>query len=352
MCHNTCMIAVIIAGGSGTRLWPLSTPDFPKHLLNLAGEESLLQGTYRRVAATATAVYVITEGSHADQVRQQLPELPDDAFIVEPGRRGTANCIVAGLHYVGARHDADEPIAFIAADHFVRDRSGFARTFKQAEEASRRHKKIVLIGIEPTYPSTGFGYIHKVSEPLEGEPVYDVQAFKEKPPFETARAYLNSGEYLWNCSYFVGSLHTFLRDMERFSPELKANYDRLDAADSAEAYKHTYLSFLSETIDYAFADKVAPGTFLALPASFDWMDIGSYQDAHDTVGTDESGNHLHGDNLVALDVENSFVRNHEDKPVVVIGLDNIVVVNTSKGVLVTRKDLSQKVKEAIKHIQA
>jgi mannose-1-phosphate guanylyltransferase len=346
------MIVIIIAGGSGTRLWPLSTPDRPKHLLNLTGDESLLQGTYRRAKELTNDIYVITEIGHAHLVQEQLPELKKEDFIIEPARRGTANCILAGLHYVGSRHGKDEPIAFIAADHYIRDTRGFVESFKIAGEASSTHKKIVLVGIEPTYPSTGLGYIEKDGTVKDGSLVYEVVTFKEKPPFEVAKKYVHTGNYLWNCSYFVGSVNTFVQTMADYAPELKADYDKLLAAAGDDAYKQTYLDLKTDTIDYALSEKVAERTFLVVPASFDWMDVGNFKDAHDAVESDEQGNHLHGGNIGTIEVENSFVHNEEaDKPIAVIGLDNVVVVNTPHGLLVARKDLSQKVKEAVRQLQ-
>jgi mannose-1-phosphate guanylyltransferase len=346
------MIVIIIAGGSGTRLWPLSTPERPKHLLNLAGDESLLQGTYRRAKELTNDIYVITEIGHAHLVKEQLPELKDDQFIIEPARRGTANCVLAGMHYVQSRHDHDEPMAFIAADHYIRDTRGFVESFKIAGDASTDHKKVVLVGIEPTYPSTGLGYIQKDGTVKDGSLVYEVVTFKEKPEFEVAKKYVHTGDYLWNCSYFVGSVNTFADAMAEFAPNLKADYDKLLATQNADEYKQAYLSFETDTIDYALSEKVAERTFLVVPASFDWMDVGNFKDAHDAVESDEQGNHLHGGNIGMLEVENSFVHNEEaGKPVAVIGLDNVVVINTPNGLLVARKDLSQKVKEVVQKLQ-
>lgn len=351
MCNNGAMIVVIIAGGSGTRLWPLSTPERPKHLLNLTGEESLLQASYRRSKALTDKIYVITEAGHAQLVRDQLPELPDSAFIVEPARRGTANCFVAGMHYIKRQgHDLDEPIAFNSADHYIRDTKGFVRSFRIAEKASRKHQKITQVGVEPTYPSTGFGYIHK-NGTLDSDSVYEVLGFKEKPDFALAQKYLKTGEYLWNCSYYIGSVNTFERDFAKHAPSLKKNFDALCAAKDDAGYKKAYLSFETDTIDYAFSDHVPEKTFLVVPASFDWMDLGSFKDAHEAVETDEAGNYAHGEKIANLEVENSFIRNDTDTPVVVIGLDNVVVVNTPHGLLVARKDLSQKVKEATSMLQ-
>ena len=155
------MITVIIAGGSGTRLWPLSTSNYPKHLLKLTGERTMLQTAYDRASRLGGNIYIVTEASHSDSVREQLPELPDSAFLIEPGRRGTANCIILALDAIARSHDHDEPIAFIHSDHHVRDIGGFARSFALAAKVSQSQNQIVLLGIEPTFPSIGFGYIER-----------------------------------------------------------------------------------------------------------------------------------------------------------------------------------------------
>jgi len=346
------MITVINAGGSGTRLWPLSTPEYPKQLLTIMGEDSLLQMAYKRALALSSPdkIYVIPEKSHAHHVREQLPELGDDNLIIEPGRRGTAGCIIAGLNHVQSRHDHDEPIAFIHADHSIRDIKGFVDSFKQAGDASAKYGRLTLIGIEPTYPSTGFGYIHTGDKVDADTLVYNVAGFKEKPEFEVAQEYMQSGQYLWNCGYFVGSVNTFDKALTEFSPKWKGYYDQLLKTTDEESYEETYLSFENDTIDYALLEHM--DNLLVEPAAFDWVDIGSFKDAHATVEKDKEGNYMHGD-VETIDVSNSFIRNDEsEKPIAVIGLDNVVVVNTPHGLLVARKDLSQKVGEIAKKIQA
>lgn len=343
------MIAVIIAGGSGTRLWPLSTPAYPKHLLTVSGEDkSLLQNTYERMRRLADEVYVISEAGHIQHVKDQLPEVAEDRFIVEPARRGTASCIVAALVQIAKDHDADEPIAFSAADHYIRDNEGFAHSLNTAGDTAKREGKIVLVGIEPNYPATGFGYIQKADVLSGSDFVHRVHSFKEKPDYATAQAYLKSGEYLWNASYFVGSINTFISAMQDFAPDWAANYDRLAKA-TDKTYEKTYLAFDNVSIDYALIEKVKG--LLVVPASFDWMDLGSFADMHKVVAQDDQRNHVGGD-VELEDVENSFIQNLEDKPVAVIGLDNVVVVNTPHGILVARKDLSQKVGEVSKRIGA
>lgn len=344
------MISVIIAGGSGTRLWPLSTNDYPKHLLNLTGEETLIRGTYRRAKKISDKVYIVTAGQ--DQlrlIREQFPELDDDSFVMEPDRRDTAGAFVAALHHVQARHDHNEPIALLSADHFIRDIQGFAQSFRIAQEVSAEEQRITLVGIEPTYPATGFGYIQKNGALDDEAVVYEVKMFKEKPDFETAQQYMQSGEYLWNASYFIGSVNIFLKAMEENAPALKQNYDRLVATASREEYEDVFLSFEKISIDYALMEKMT--NLLVVPAAFDWADLGSFADAHKVLKTDQKGNYLHG--YVELDdVENAYIRNDEEgRPVAVIGLDNIVVVNTPNGILVARKDLSQNVKGIAQRVQ-
>ncbi len=344
------MIVVIIAGGSGTRLWPLSTPGYPKHLLNVNGDDkSLLQNTYERAKRLGSDIYVVTEEGHAHHIKDQLPDLSEENFVIEPARRGTASCIVAALACVAKRHHGDEPIAVLSADHFIRDVVGFEHSFKVAAEVSKKASRIVLVGVEPDHPATGFGYIQKDNIYDEESLVYNVHSFKEKPDHDTARSYVKSGEYLWNCGYFVGSVDTFVRSMRSHAGALYDSFQKLSETKSGSEFEKTYLTLESDTIDYALIEKV--DDLLVVPASFDWMDLGSYSDLHRAVGADESGNYtFKSKNIELEDVENSYIENHEDKPVAVIGLDNVVVINTKDGLLVTRKDLGQKVGEVAKKI--
>ncbi|HET7673632.1 MAG TPA: mannose-1-phosphate guanylyltransferase [Candidatus Saccharimonadales bacterium] len=343
------MISVIIAGGSGTRLWPLSTPEYPKHLLKVNGEsESLLQKTYERAKTFADTVYVVTDASHSDHVKEQLSELEDDQIIIEPARRGTASCIVASLAYVGKKHDEKEAVAILSADHYVRDTDGFKHSFEIAGEVSESSGRIVLVGVEPTNPATGFGYIQKDGIFDKDRYVFNVHSFKEKPDHETAKNYLKTGNYLWNCGYFVGSYATFKEKMIKYSPRLAKNLEELMKTDSREEFEKVYLDFENDTIDYALIEKV--DDLLVVPASFDWMDLGSFADLHKASISDDQGNHVLG-NVELEAVQNSFVQNHENsKPVAVIGLDNIVVVNTKDGILVARKDLAKEIGVVSKRI--
>jgi len=346
------MITVIIAGGSGTRLWPLSTPDYPKHLLKLTGERTMLQQAYDRAAKLGDKVYIITEASHSDHVREQLPELPEEAFLIEPGRRGTGQCLVFALDVLGRTHDKSEPIALIHSDHVVRDSEGFTRSFKIAADVSSKREEITLIGIEPTFAATGLGYIERDGILDDTTGACRVKRFKEKPDHETAQEYVNSGNYLWNCGYFIGSVNTFMSEIKKSSPELQTSAAKLAVVETypSQEYNDTYLLLDNEIIDYALSEKSQ--NLAVVPASFDWMDVGSFKDLHDVVPRDEDGNYFQGDGIYPIEVENAYIRNEEDKPIAIIGLDNIVVVNTPHGILVARKDVSQRTGEVAKKLQA
>lgn len=343
------MITVIIAGGAGTRLWPLSTPNNPKQLLTLTSERTMVQQAYDRASRLGGTVYIVTESSHADKLRDQLPELPSDAFLIEPGRRGTAHCIIFALDYITRHHKTNEPVAFIHSDHNVRNIKGFKQSFQSAATISQQNDSIALVGIEPTAPSTGFGYIECGDLIDKSNNAYTVKSFKEKPDYETAKKYFASGDYLWNGGYFVGSVDIFVKQMQQFAPTLMEDYSKLRSLShfASEEYYKTYLSFDIQAIDTVLIEKMS--NLFMISASFDWMDIGNFKDLYDVLIKDEKGNYCKGENIYILDTDTAYVRNEEpDKPVAVIGLDNIVVVNTPNGVLVARKDIAAKTSEITK----
>jgi mannose-1-phosphate guanylyltransferase len=344
------MIVAIIAGGSGTRLWPLSTPDYPKHLLKIDGSDlSLLQSTYARAKKLGNEIYVVSDKSHAHHVQDQLPDLDEAHFLIEPARRGTASCIVALLARIKLQGlPEDEPIAILSADHYIRDIAGFKRSFKLAGQTAKKTSRLVLVGVEPDHPETGFGYIKKGELFDENQFIFTVDEFKEKPDYRTAQRYLQSGEYLWNCGYFVATLNGFEATMQADAPDLFHDYQQLVL--EHDDYEQSYLNLTNNAIDYALIEKAK--SLLVVPASFDWMDLGSFGDMHKAVASNELGNYVRGDKVELEQVSNSFIQNSEDKPIAVIGLDNVVIINTPHGILIARKDLSQKVGEISKRLNA
>lgn len=339
------MVIVIIAGGSGSRLWPLSTSDYPKHLLKLTNNKSLLQNTYERAKRLSKEVYVISDNSHVKHIREQLPELGEKCVITEPARRGTASCVVMALSRIKEHHGDDEPVVFMHADHHIRDSRGFVASIKNASKLSKQYQKLVLLGLEPTYPATGFGYIER-GEPVDSDAyAYQVARFKEKPERSVAEEYVISGNFLWNMGYFVAPLGVFEDTIEANASELFENYQKLLAAKSDKARNETYIAFKSEPIDTALIEHVPE--LLVTYGSFDWMDVGSFPDVHQVNFQDEAGNTLDG-RIAVEDVTNSLIRNDTEIPVAVIGLDNAAVIVTEHGILVVNKSHAQKVGDVSK----
>jgi mannose-1-phosphate guanylyltransferase/mannose-6-phosphate isomerase len=342
------MIVVIIAGGSGTRLWPLSTPSFPKHLLSLADDDSLLQNTFTRARKLTSddKILVITDVSHSQHVIEQLSDLDTDHVLIELARRGTANCILFAMQHVHSNYDADEPVAILWADHIIRDQSGFAATFKHAANLSEKHNKVVFIGVEPTYPSTGLGYMEHGVKFDNEESTYKLVSFHEKPDKDTALTYIESGKYFWNTGYLVMTLNSFKEATKAYAPDYLKTFEALCAAPDM---KEAYLDLKSDAIDYVFSVKVKSA--LVIPGNFDWVDIGSFKDLHEISPQDESGNYVKGEGIELDTTTNSYIRNDGTVPVAVIGLDNVVVINTPNGILVTNKNYAQKVGDVAKKLQ-
>jgi len=348
------MIVLINCGGSGSRLWPLSTPEYPKHLLKIQGADgngSLMQNTYERVKNFADDVYFITEAGHAHYVEEQLSDVDGDHIIIEPARRGTASCIVYALNHIRERHDKDVPLVFINADHVIHDHDAFNEALKHAAKTSVEHEGITLFGVEPTYPATGFGYIEKGERvSANGEKaVHEVSSFKEKPERKIAERYIREGNYYWNSGNFAAPLSVWVETMKNDSPDLHDAYCSLLNSKGDESKKESYLKFENNSIDYALMEPAK--RLLVVPGTFDWVDIGSYQDLHTISHQDDNGNAIQGGKIATFDVTNSFVRNDTDTKVGVIGLDNVAVVVTDEGIVVTNRNMAQSVKEVSKELR-
>jgi mannose-1-phosphate guanylyltransferase/mannose-6-phosphate isomerase len=340
------MIVVIIAGGSGTRLWPLSTQDYPKHLLKLTNEKSLLQNTFERVSKLSDSIFVITEKSHSRYVINQLPELSRKNFLVEPARRGTASCVVLALNEIRRRKLDNQAILFLWADHLIQDKQKFSECIQQASDLAEREKRLVFIGVEPDHAATGFGYMQK-GKKVSG--AFELKQFVEKPDKKKAEQYVKSKNYLWNTGYLMGTLEVFERELKEHAPRLWNDYRDLQEAYLPMTRKKIYMQFVSEPIDTALSEHVSDG--LVMPGSFDWADVGSFRDLHGVSEQDNSGNHLNGEKIELAEVSDSYVRNESDMPVAVIGVKNVAVIATENGVLVTNTAQAQKVGDIAKKLQ-
>jgi mannose-1-phosphate guanylyltransferase len=344
------MIAVIIAGGSGTRLWPLSTPSKPKHLLKLTGERSLLQSTYDRARLVSSDVYVLTDESHDNLVREQLPDVDAGKIIVEPGRRGTASCIVLALARLAEQTSDDPVVAFLHADHHIPDTRAFSDTVRQAAKLSQEKQSITLVGINPSYPATGFGYIKKGNKLDDG--AFEVAKFKEKPSLKIAERYLKSHNYLWNMGLFVAPISVFEQSLSQFAPKrAKDLKDISKLLHNPERLKKRYAKMSSGPIDTELLEKSSG--VAVVEGGFDWVDIGSYKDLHEVLpAIDKANNSILGDSKkVFLSDSTDTVVVTSSRPIAVIGLNDVVVIDTDEGLLVCSKDNVQDVKLAAKYFE-
>jgi mannose-1-phosphate guanylyltransferase len=343
------MIVIIIAGGSGTRLWPLSTPTKPKQFLTIdESGRSLLQKTYDRVKGVADKVYVVPSAPIYDETVRQLPEIRDN-IICEPSRRGVGNALYVALRYLRRDGVSDtEPVFVLWSDHLIHDEKTFARMVENARKAVESGAQLVQFGIVPTYSSNQLGYIKKGTSSSFGADVFEIELWKYQPDQETANAWFESGDWLWNAGYFVSTPRYILGEVERESPESYASFKAIDAASDSELAQ-VYDAQEVAVLDNVFSEKMKGAHVVA--CTFDWIDVGNFNDLHSVSSLDDSGNYLKGNSHI-MDVHDGYVRNELDVPVAVIGLDNIVVVATKDGILVANKSQARKVGDIAKQIAA
>ncbi|MGB3008835.1 MAG: sugar phosphate nucleotidyltransferase [Candidatus Saccharimonadales bacterium] len=341
------MITIIIAGGSGSRLWPLSTPVKPKQFLVIDDSgKSLLQKTYQRVRDLSDKVYVVTSESIADVTCKQLPEIIDN-IIVEPSRKGVANALYLGIRRVlKDGYTKSEPIFVLWSDHLIRDQDTFEQTVRDAQAAVQNGAKLVQFGIVPEYPTTNLGYIKK-GERQHGSNVYAIDSWKYLPDQETANKWLESGDYLWNAGYFVSTIDYILTEIERESPESFKEFLAINEV-SDDNLVEVYNEQEGAILDHVLSEKMQGAHVVA--CTFDWVDIGNFLDLHAVSRHGESGNTIQGD-VLTHNVNDSFVVNKLEMPVSVIGLDHVAVVATPDGIVVVNKSQSKAVGDIAKRIQ-
>ncbi|MFZ1487704.1 MAG: sugar phosphate nucleotidyltransferase [Candidatus Saccharimonas aalborgensis] len=341
------MITIIIAGGSGTRLWPLSTSDKPKQFLSIdATGKSLLRKTYERVREFSQATYVVTSAPIAEETKRQLPEIAEN-IVVEPARKGVANALYLGIRrLLRDGYSDDEPVFILWSDHLIRDTETFERTVKEAEAAVQGGAKLVQFGIIPTYPSNQLGYIKKGGN-QHGSNVYAIESWKYQPDQETANTWFESGQYLWNAGYFVSTVQYIMGEIKRESPESYAEYQAIVEADEGEI-EEVYTHQEGAILDHVLSEKMKGAHVVA--CTFDWIDIGNYQDLYAVSAHDADENTIRGMARV-FNVNNSYIANMTSIPVAVIGLHNVAVVVTDEGIVVVDKSQSRSVGDVAKQIQ-
>jgi mannose-1-phosphate guanylyltransferase len=343
------MVTIIIAGGSGTRLWPLSTSTRPKQFLEIDDSgRSLLQKTYDRVVNVSDKVYMVTSDPIVQGARDQLPEIQEN-IVSESSRRGVANALYLGFRrLINDGVSADEPIFVLWSDHLIHDEKTFSRMVAEAEVAVKNGANLVQFGIVPSYASNQLGYIKKGTAGKYGESVYEIDAWKYQPDQDTANDWFETGDYLWNAGYFVSTMSYVMEQIKSGSPESYAEYEAICAASDADLAT-TYNTQEGAILDHVLSEKMHSAHVVA--CTFDWVDVGNFADLHSVSMQDSSSNYQKG-RVELADVSDSYVVNNLDIPVVVIGLDNIAVVATPDGILVVNKSQSKKVGDLAKKIQA
>jgi len=347
---------VIMAGGSGTRFWPLSRKDRPKQFLPLAGDEPLLAATVTRLPPLAKAkeTFIVCGPAHAAAARRMLPKLPEQNFIVEPCARNTAPCVgLAALHV--ARKDPRGVIVMLPADHHISRPAAFREALASAADLAQRGS-IATIGIKPSRPETGYGYL-KIGPRLAARgrkgkgAAHKVERFVEKPDVVTAARYLADGGYLWNSGIFAFRADVILDEIRRAMPVLGEQLDAIDAAFGTPGYKKTLARVFPEcpsiSIDYGVMEKSK--RIAVVPADFGWSDVGSFAALPDVKPTDRLGNVAEGD-AVVVDAHNTVVLAKGGRPVAVVGIDDVVVVDAGDAVLVCRRDRAQDVRQAVEEL--
>lgn len=334
---------VIMAGGSGTRFWPASRAAHPKQFLKIGGDRSLLEQTVDRVVGTVgpAQVWVVTGAVHADHARAACPSLPKANVLVEPTGRNTAACIGWATHVILSQ-DPTAQIAVLPADHYLADVPSFLHHLDAAFAAAERD--IVLFGIVPTRPETGYGYIQQGEKRgiEKGQAVHAVRRFVEKPDQATALSYLASGDYLWNSGMFVFPAQVMRDELAAHLPELHQGL--LALLSSPEQIGAIYPKLPSISIDYGVMERSQ--RCLVMPAAFAWSDVGSWDAAMEVYPADPAGNVQLGDAL-ALEVQRSYVDARSGRMVAVVGLDDVIVVDSPDAVLVMKRGRSQDVKQIV-----
>jgi len=343
--------AVILAGGWGERLWPLSTRERPKQLLSLVGDCALVRQTLERVRnlVSMESALVMTGATLREAISRELPEIPSERVVGEPVGRNTAPAIALAASLV-VREDPDAVLFVLPADHVVREPKAFSDALTLAAEAAEVERALVTLGIEPTRPETEYGYI--LTGPASSLPgVHHVERFVEKPDAATAGAYVEDGHYLWNSGMFVWRADRFLKEVEHRIPEVWNALQRVEAEPRDQDFNDVLAAYYdacpSVSVDYGIME--AASDVLVVPASFGWDDVGAWSAMPRIWPVDEAGNAARGETIV-LD-SSGCVIDSESGIVAVLGVDDLVVVRTADATLVCPKSRARDVREIVRALR-
>lgn len=349
--------AVIMAGGGGTRLWPASRRKRPKQSLRLLGERTLFQMAVERLMPELPPdrILVATVAEQVEALQQQSPQLGADSFLIEPAPKGTASVIGLAAAMLAAT-TPERVMACLTADHYIGNRAGFLEILTAAEELAQEGA-LVTLGISPSYPATGYGYIH-IGEPYRlagGMQAYQVMSFIEKPEVAVAERYLSSGEYAWNSGMFVWRADRILKEIERVMPELYAALAEIQSARGTArettTVQRVWSGLQSQTIDYGVMEK-AQGVLVLRADNLNWIDIGSWDRLFELMELDSSGNLVQADRVVALDTSGTLLYQKSDparpRLLATMGVHDLVVIDTEDVLMICRKDQAERIRELVR----
>jgi len=344
----------IMAGGIGSRFWPMSRTDFPKQFLDILNVgKTLIQATYDRFAhfIPDENIYIVTSENYQTIVQQQLPALNPENILCEPSRKNTAPCI-AFISYKLAQLNPEANLICAPADHLITDETTFQEICIAALNFTSHIKALVTLGIKPTNPNTGYGYIQ--FEPYAvSENVFKVKTFTEKPDRELAKTFVASGDFLWNAGIFVWQVRNIVKAFEKLLPEMHEVFDAekaaFNTAKEKEAIEHIYPQCVNISIDYGIMEKA--DNVYVIPSSFGWSDLGTWASAYETLEKDYLENAVAGDNVMIIDANRNMVHADNKKLVLIQGLDDFVVVDTSDVLLICKKEKEQQIKDYVAEIK-
>jgi len=356
--------AVIMAGGVGTRFWPKGTTKVPKQFLKIASEsESLIQQAYKRLEGLFydSKIFVVTNIIYKNEVKKQLPKIPDENIICEPMGRNTAPCIGLSCLFIN-QFEPKANVLVVAADHLIDDVNEFHRIIKSGLKFTNDNGGIVTLGIHPTFPETGYGYIQydadKVTEvELEKngessfEKIYKVKTFAEKPNLEVAKAFLESGDFLWNSGMFIFRTDTMMEEIKNYMPALNESLERLSqnlfASDFPKLLETEYSKLKSISIDYGVMEK-SKNVYI-IRSHFGWNDVGAWDEVFNIKEKDSDGNVKQG-RTVTINTKNCLIIN-DQKITATIGVSDLLIIDTDNGLLICKRGEAQNVKEVVDYLR-
>ncbi len=347
------LFAVILAGGSGTRLWPRSRATRPKQFLDLVSDQTMVQQTVNRLLPLIPVehIYFVAGAPHAGEMRKQVPDVPEENLIIEPTARGTGPCVALAAAYL-RRRDPDATMVSLHADHFILHEDRF-RDALRASHAMAQQKMLVTLGATPTYAETGYGYIERgeALPDIDQQKVFRIARFTEKPDPETAERMTASGRYYWNTGMFTWRVDTILEAFAQWMPEfnrqLQSIARALGTAHESETLNRIWPQVKVETIDRGIMEHATNAA--VIPVDIGWSDIGSWAALDDLLEADEQGNVVRGDHLI-IDTHDSFIHSN-GKLIAIIGLRELIVVETEDTILICPKHRAQEVKDIVEQLK-